>query len=69
MKEKECTGVINGYDTGGNPIGSWICYCGTTACLKQVNIQNLSSITRVTQKREDELTPEEEKAFYKKAFS
>lgn len=67
MKCHEYT-VAGRYDTAGRPVYGWKCYCGTTACLQQKSIQNYAEIEQVSYKREDELTPEEEKAFYKKAF-
>lgn len=66
--KQECESYKEGFTTAGVPIEHWKCYCGTTACLKQVNIQNLASISRVTQKRVAELTAEEEELFYKKAL-
>lgn len=60
--------VAGRFDTAGRPVYGWKCYCGTTACRKQPDVTQLVEIETVVQKRMDELTPEEEKAFYKKAF-
>ncbi len=56
------------YDTAGRPVYGWKCYCGTTACLKQKKIQYFAEIEQIDIKRYDELSPEEEKKFYDKAF-
>lgn len=41
----KCHEYTNGQtDTAGNLVKHWKCYCGTTACLENVNIQELASI-------------------------
>lgn len=67
MKAK-CHEIIESSNTSGEPVKSWVCYCGTTACLEMVNMQNLASIQQCKQVRLDELTSEEERRFYEKAF-
>lgn len=67
MKGK-CHQYVEYYDTANKPVYSWKCYCGTTACLEMVGIHNFASVQIFKTKRADELTPEEEKLFYKKAF-
>ncbi len=63
-----CGQFIESYDTAGRPVYGWKCYCGTTACLKQRPIQDFSSIQVFKTKKIEELTPEEEDIFYKKAL-
>jgi hypothetical protein len=70
MKNR-CYSTIVGYDTMGSPIFARKCFCGTTACLNKMDtrqFKNHLSITTVQQERTGELSPEEEKAFYRKAF-
>ncbi len=70
MENMRCHEEVYGYDTAGLPLENWKCYCGTTACLQNTNfkLQDIGSIEVMEEKRIDELTQEEEKAFYKKVF-
>ena len=43
LKEKCHEITTRQYDTAGQPIREWKCYCGTTVCLKN-KIQNYHSI-------------------------
>ena len=47
----ECHNVIIGYDTAGQPMKDWRCYCGTTACLKKNNLGIVEKINY--EKKED----------------
>lgn len=61
-----CQKVIDYYDTGGNPVYKIKCNCETTACK---NTNTLYSEIKTRERFGDEFTQEEEKLFYKKAFS
>lgn len=63
--------VFGEYDTAGSPIKHWKCYCGTTACPNgQILLKR--DDTKISEHAnfpyDTELTPAEEKAFYKKVF-
>ena len=67
MKNR-CQKYIEYHDSAGQPVYSWKCYCGTSACMENIQIEKLGSVTIVKEKTLTELTKEEEDLFYKKAF-
>jgi hypothetical protein len=67
-ERRKCHKYIEYYDTAGKPVYSYKCYCGTTGCMENVQLDTLSSIEIIKEKRLDELTKEEEDLFYKKVL-
>ena len=56
MKCHEYT-IYGRYDTAGNPLKGWRCYCGTTACLENnqsIQIQNLAELETISYKKTED---------------
>jgi len=67
MKKKCHIVETNSFDTAGERQKVLVCYCGTTGCL-QIQIQYYplpSDFKKPLKLYENELSPEEEKRFYK----